>query len=465
MSQTIVERLGELYSEWAQGNFRGGASLIAPETVVEPPLAAGESRLRGPEEIRAYLRALLGEWDELRVEAREIVDGERATVVSERHRGRRAGDRSETELRFYAVWTFAGDWATRVRWESDRARALELAGVREHSETWRRDYSSTSGLPFDDVELESRIVWIWGSPRTGSTWLLRQICHPLRIDHRLPLGFALPEGSTDEIGAVPYDEFMISAHAAPKGGSPVRFGDLYLPTTLNAFGGDRSSYAFADRFADVWGPELRRLILVRLAATLDRASGAGMPLAASPALAIKEVSGSHGADVVMRLFPRSKLLFLIRDGRDVIDSLMHAQGPGGWMMRAGPRFHTAEERLAWVRDACVEWASTIDVVRSAFDRHPPELRLELRYEDLRTETLPALTAVLEWLGLPSNPERVEEIVAANSFERVPAEWRGATRLMRFAQPGLWRENLTDDEQELASEIMGSRLEALGYDPD
>jgi ketosteroid isomerase-like protein len=151
MSQTIAERLGELYSEWARGNFRAGATLIAPDAILEPPLAEGEFRLRGAEEIRAYLSELLAGWDELRVEAREIVDGETATVVSELHRGRRAGDRSETELRFYAVWAFAGDRATRVRWESDRARALELAGVREHSETWRQGYSSTAGLPFDRV--------------------------------------------------------------------------------------------------------------------------------------------------------------------------------------------------------------------------------------------------------------------------------------------------------------------------
>ena len=32
-------------------------------------------------------------------------------------------------------------------------------------------YDATAGLPFDDEELESKLVWIWGSPRTGSTWL------------------------------------------------------------------------------------------------------------------------------------------------------------------------------------------------------------------------------------------------------------------------------------------------------
>ena len=35
--------------------------------------------------------------------------------------------------------------------------------------------------------------------------------------------------------------------------------------------------------------------------------------------------------------------------------------------------------------------------------------------------------------------------------------------MRAATPGLWRENLTEEEQSTMHEIMGSKLTELGYD--
>jgi hypothetical protein len=35
--------------------------------------------------------------------------------------------------------------------------------------------------------------------------------------------------------------------------------------------------------------------------------------------------------------------------------------------------------------------------------------------------------------------------------------------MRAATPGLWRENLTEDEQRTMHEIMGAKLAELGYD--
>jgi hypothetical protein len=51
-------------------------------------------------------------------------------------------------------------------------------------------------------------------------------------------------------------------------------------------------------------------------------------------------------------------------------------------------------------------------------------------------------------------------VRANAFgARAPT---GPTEFARAAQPGLWRENLSAEEQRVVQEIMGAELEALGY---
>lgn len=359
------------------------------------------------------------------------------------------------------------------------------------SRAWRDTYSATAGLPFDPHELESRLVWIWGSPRSGSTWLLRQLCHPARIDEDLPLGFAAGDGRPEQpravpapeprepapadrepspgdppepLGAVPLNEFLISSHAAPRGRTPVEADGTYVAPTPNVFLAGFNSYALASSFADVWGPELRRLTLVRIAAALDRAPREGVPLAENPLVVIKEVNGSHAAGLIMSLFPRSRMLVIVRDGRDVIDSRLHAHQRGGWLVgRDGPRFRTKQERLEWVRGAARDWACNMDSSWAAYGDHDPARRRSLRYEELRGAPESELAGLRSWLGLPADPELIAAIVAANSFERVDPGERGPLKTFRAATPGLWRRNLTRAERRAVDEIIGTRLERAGYE--
>jgi hypothetical protein len=328
-------------------------------------------------------------------------------------------------------------------------------------------YSATAGLPFDDEELESKLVWIFGSPRTGSTWLLEMLCHPLEAKRSEPLGFSWPEDWRDPVPALAVDEFLISSHLAPHQGRVVDILGAPFPATLNGLFGRRSSYAFSTEFEDVWRPEARRLTLVRLHAIIERARAAGLPVVDGlPVLVIKEVNGSHAADLIMSLFPRSKLIFLLRDGRDIVDSLLDANSPDGWLTRSGlgrGGFETDEERLEWVRDMCRNWAARINVCSRAYELHDPDLRRRVRYEDLLAETQRELGDLAGWIGLPSDAPRIEEIVGSHSFSVVPEHLRGSGKRRRAATPGRWRESLTDQEQEVAFQIMGSRLEELGYE--
>jgi hypothetical protein len=325
-------------------------------------------------------------------------------------------------------------------------------------------YSPTAGLPFDPDDLESRLVWIWGSQRTGSTWLLRQLCHPLRLSAKFRLGFTAPKAWDEPLDALPVDEFLVSRHIAPASGAPLEVDDELVPATLNNYVGEFPAYAFAGSYADVWMPELRRLVLVRLNAMIDRAEGEGMRLARAPLVVIKEVNGSHASDVVMSLFPRSRMLFLVRDGRDVVDSRVHASGEGGWLATTeGARFSGPEQRLEWVREAAREWACNMDVTRRAYGRHAPELRRTIRYEDLLRDNVGVLQETFDWLKLDRDRARVERTASATSFAAVPEERRGEREPFRAATPGLWREHFTPDEQATLEDVLGSRLRALGYE--
>ena len=136
---------------------------------------------------------------------------------------------------------------------------------------------------------------------------------------------------------------------------------------------------------------------------------AGLEVPDLPLLVIKEVNGSHAADLVMSLFPRSKMIFMLRDGRDIVDSLLDANSEGGWLTRTGlgkGGFDTDEERLEWVRETCRTWVARINVCEQAYERHDPALRQRIRYEDLLADPKRSLAQLTEWLGLPHDEARI-----------------------------------------------------------
>jgi ketosteroid isomerase-like protein len=94
MSDQNVDRLRAKYSSWAEGNFRAAGELLAEEVIFEP-MADGRKAYRGRE------------------------------AVAERQHGKGKSSGIELQMTFYAAWTFRDGLVTRVRWDSDRTRALE----------------------------------------------------------------------------------------------------------------------------------------------------------------------------------------------------------------------------------------------------------------------------------------------------------------------------------------------------
>ncbi len=328
-------------------------------------------------------------------------------------------------------------------------------------------YSPSSGLAFDDDLLESRLLWIWGTPRSGSSWLLELLCDPLEPDIRVPCGFRTARGTeAPESGfdIVPVDEPFIANHLAPAFGDPIDVDGGYVPATLNNYRSGHSGYVFSKAFEEAWRPEFRRFALVRLWSLAERAREDGMALADYPVYAIKEVNGSHAADRLMSVLPRSRMLLLARDGRDVVDSLLAAYAPGGFMARSFDRpIRTPEERREAVRWAAELWACNCDIALSAHESRPPELTRIVRYEDLLADCASVLAPLFEWLGLSRSENRLQQIAARRSFAAVPEHKRGETQRVRSAKPGRWRENLSEDEQQSVMQIVGPRLARLGYE--
>ena len=132
-----------------------------------------------------------------------------------------------------------------------------------------------AGLSFDPDAFESRLFWIFGSTRSGSTWLLRLLCHPLELEPEEGLGFSFPgpAGDSPPLDVLPVNEFLLGHHLAPQSGAPMEWPDgRLLPATVNSFWSSSPNYVLARDFEDAWRPELRRFALVRLHAVVERAA-------------------------------------------------------------------------------------------------------------------------------------------------------------------------------------------------
>jgi hypothetical protein len=302
---------------------------------------------------------------------------------------------------------------------------------------------SSTGSSRDDPGLldglEKRLVWIFGSPRTGSSWLMKLMSESpeiLTIDetylplHLVPVSHTIPDGEYLEKGTRAEDP----------------------------------NFFFALRYLPELRPELRTLILRGLQRQVREIGGGRSP----QWVVIKEPNGSHGADTMLSLLPRSRMLYLLRDGRDVIDSLADALlGQNSWWRQSQQHIaaKVTESRLAFVRQHAGLWLHRTNAVQRAFASLPEQQRLLVRYEEMLDHTPAELGRILRWLGVNIDSEAVSRIVARHAFDAIPDGEKGPGKMARAASPGLWRSRFTHEERQILEEVMGEKLRELGYASD
>ncbi|HMC40230.1 MAG TPA: sulfotransferase [Acidimicrobiales bacterium] len=284
--------------------------------------------------------------------------------------------------------------------------------------------------------LERQLVWVLGSPRSGSTWLMYLLREPPRV--------------------AALQEPLIGTHLGVFASSIVEGGQEALPAGVRLRElRDDDRYFFSDSHLRSWGSPLRRLILSGLAPHV--------PLRARY-LVVQEPNGSEGADLLMRVLPRSRMLFLLRDGRDVVDSVLDAYQRGSWLDQAfgvGQDL-LRQDRLRVIEREAQKWVARTEIVARAYDLHPPERRHLVRYEELLADTTKTLRGIYSWLEIDP-PADLLDRVEASSFDSLPTAAKGSGKFHRAATPGLWRQNLSEEEQHCCMTIIGPTLEKMGYD--
>lgn len=254
------------------------------------------------------------------------------------------------------------------------------------------------------------MIWIFGSGRTGSTWLSKMMGDLSK--HSL------------------WDEPLVGK----------LLGDLYYSLR-------------EDRQQDIsfilgGPPEIRQASIRRF---VLRETTLRFPEMAHDGgyVVIKEPNGSIGAPLLMDALPESRMIFLIRDFRDSIASFMDAHKPGGWVYeqrneRGRAALDNNPDNINLLRRRVKIVTDEVVKAKEAYDAHPGAKAL-VKYEDLRSDSLGTMRRIYSALEVPVDEGELSRVVEKHSWKNVPKEEKGKGKFKRKATPGTWSEDLTPQQ--------------------
>ena len=147
------------------------------------------------------------------------------------------------------------------------------------------------------------------------------------------------------------------------------------------------------------------------------------------------------------LFPESRFIHLVRDGRDTALS--------AWKADFGPR--------TWV-GATYLWRDSVRAAYHSGRTLPPEAFSEVRYEDLLSDPRATLERVCAFLGETFHDDMLRHSEIASTL--VPSwekSWHAKLeRPINSDNSGKWRQELSDEQIALFERVAGAELEQFGY---
>jgi len=302
-----------------------------------------------------------------------------------------------------------------------------------------------------EESFEKKIVWLCSPPRSGTTWLgTRLLNHPENVIWHEPwIGFHL---GVLQGGLTPAKDF---ADASPEAATKLESKKIPIITynfqrilDMQATNGE---YFFSLIHKNNWLPYLRKLILARTyshAQTLKKN------------VIIKDPVGSNGTDILSECLPNSKIIFLIRDGRDEVDSRIDMHSPGSWA-KLRP-FKTKKARLQGIAYYSQLWTVNTNNIKKGYDSHNSDLKMMLKYENLKENTLSELRKIYDFIKIKISDDELKKIIGLHEFKNIPKSETGGGKFNRAAKIGGWKASFNVEEREVMNSIMDKTLKEFGY---
>jgi hypothetical protein len=308
------------------------------------------------------------------------------------------------------------------------SHAAELARVRMRLEEKEREIAGlrqrlAAPAPRSGGVNPENVVWIFCSNRSGSTWLSSMM------------------GEIE--GHEVWNEPLVGK----------LFGDLYY---AGAAGHQKvKHYILGDYHKGSWLDSIQSFVLSEANARFPEVAEGGY-------LIIKEPNGSIGAPLLSEAMPTSRVIFLVRDPRDVAASGLDAARKGSWQYENAADRGWKREALAdnqpdvWVRRRAQNYVRHAGKARDAYEAHKGP-KVLIRYEELRDDTLGTMERLYSTLGIEVGGEELARAVDKHAWENIPEKEKGQGKFYRKATPGGWREDLTPGQVEIVEQVSAPLL--------
>jgi LPS sulfotransferase NodH len=302
-----------------------------------------------------------------------------------------------------------------------------------------------TGLAENDSIKVENLVWIFGTGRSGTTWLAAMMGEPSGV-----IG--------EPVRWMEDEEYRYRFWNEPLVGQ--LFGQFYTEVPRRQL--NRVGFILTESMRKTWLHNIRHLVL----------DGAGIrfpEVAREGYLIIKEPNGSVGAPLLMEALPESRMVFLVRDPRDVAASALNRHGRGGIAhkkrsedprsIKAATASRADTRPDAFVRGQAQRYLRNLSQAKQAYDTHEG-YKVLIRYEELRADTLGTLRHIHSTLDIPVADEDLVRAVEKYAWENIPGEHKGSGKDRRKAAPGSWREDLTPEQAKIVENVTAPLLKEL-----
>ena len=170
---------------------------------------------------------------------------------------------------------------------------------------------------------------------------------------------------------------------------------------------------------------------------------------------LAKITGWPRIGYLHALFPDTKFIHLVRDGRAVANSLLNTDFWWGWRGPQNWRFGelTTAQRDLWEKSgksfvalAGIEWNIILDTVNAAKQYLETDNFIEIKYEDLCSTPIDVFKEIVQFGELDWTPH-FEQTIKAYSFSNANEKWRS---------------ELTDNQQRILSDVTKDFLHRYEY---
>ena len=162
----------------------------------------------------------------------------------------------------------------------------------------------------------------------------------------------------------------------------------------------------------------------------------------------------HYATTILKYLPESKFIHIIRDGREVVASMLKARKNIGfgekYVMAAAERWKSAVSDGRKVKKLTINY-------------------IEIRYEHLLEYPYQEVERVFEFLGLKLSENELSKIVADNKFEAAKEKLKAPDSTVKLnpqhfnsGKKDSWKKELSANERYMVEIVAGPILQELNY---